>query len=349
MDQVIAHIDMDCFFCSCEIKRDPSLAGKPVIVGSTGNRGVVSAANYEARGFGVFSATPISRARELCPDGVFLPVDFRLYRKESRAIMEIFADLADDMQQVSVDEAYLELTGFSRGFNTLEDMAAHIQQRVTSESGLTCSVGIAESRIVAKIASDYRKPAGITVVRDAKGFLAPLPITKIPGIGKVSSRQYYARGIKTIGDLSRYSRFQILEMFGKHSVQYYDLALGEDRSGIVHRDCVKSVSRERTFPEDNNDRQALKQKLEELCHMVHKDLKGQGFRTVSIKLRNSDFSTMTRDRSLGRTSYSAEDILWSAGSLFEENYMGTDIRLIGVRVSNLSAETSVQKTLLSYL
>lgn len=340
---------MDCFFCACEVKKDQTLAGKPVIVGGTGNRGVVSAANYEARAFGVFSATPIGKARTLCPNGVFLPVDFGLYRMESRRIMEIFAEIADDMQQVSVDEAYLELTSFSKGFKNIEEMAEYIHRRVKDESDLTCSIGIAESKVVAKIASDFKKPAGITIVRNPRSFLAPLAITKIPGIGKVSSRQYYAKGVKTIGDLTKFSRFQMIDNFGMHSVRYHDVALGLDSSGVTHRQGVKSVSRERTFAEDNNDRQALKEKLAALSIMVHKDLKGKGFRTVSIKLRNSDFSTITRDRSLGRISHSIDDINYISDLLFEENYQDTDIRLIGVKVSNLSSSRTVQTTLLSYL
>jgi len=329
---MIAHVDMDCFFCACEVKRKPALKGKPVIVGSTGDRGVVSAANYEAREFGVYSATPISIAREICPDGVFLPVDFRYYRQMSAEIMEILDDMSEDMEQVSVDEAYLELGEI--GFSEAQRKALKIQKAVLESTGLTCSIGVSVSRVVAKIASDYKKPAGITVVEDMRSFLAPLRIEKIPGIGRVAKQRYNESGIKLIGDLAELSESGAVALLGEHSLYFRRIALGLDESGIVHRGERKSVSRERTFAQDEKDKGRLIDSLMGISFLAHRDLGKKSFRTVSVKIRYSDFTTLTRDRSVAMDNRLVT-VQTVARELFEANYNGSKVRLLGVKLSSL--------------
>jgi len=336
---------MDCFYCSCELKRRPGLEGFPVVVGSTGYRGVASAANYEARKFGVYSATPVSEARRLCPRAVFLPVDMQYYKSESRNVMSILERFAGDIQQVSIDEAYLDLTDVSKGFSSLEEMTTYIQTVILIETGLGCSIGVAESKVVSKIASDFKKPFGITVVRDVKAFLDPLPIDALPGIGKVTKKNYLKNGVHTIGDLARMEKFTVLDRFRIHGVRYQNIALGLDRSIIKHRGKSKSVSRERTFSEDLSDWNMIKGKLENLCRRVHLDLKDYFFKTVSIKVRYSDFSTITRDITLNTATQSEEVIRDNVSTLFDRCFSEKDIRLVGVKLSNLACGLGTQTEL----
>lgn len=344
---LVAHIDMDCFFCSCEIRRNPQFAGKPVIVGSTGERGVVSAANYEAREFGVFSATPISKARELCPEGIFLGVDKRFYLDVSKKIMDILRNISEDMQQVSIDEAYLDVTGYARSFESLEDTALSIQDSIRDGCGLSCSVGIASSKTVAKIASDFRKPGGITVVRDARDFLAPLAIEKIPGIGRKSKKRYHEHGIHTIGDLARLGRPKVVQIFGRHALFFYDISIGEERSQISSVTERKSISRETTFFPDLASKSLITDELSVISHRVFMDLGKRYFKTVGIKVRFSDFSTITRDITLPIHSRSFIDIRNHAISLLDDIPPGK-IRLLGVRLSKLISGKEVQTTLLDF-
>ena len=332
---MIAHVDMDCFFCACEIKKDPSLKGKPVLVGSTSDRGVVAAASYEARKFGVFSATPISKARALCPDGIYLGVDFKYYREQSSMVMEVLSSFGDPFLQVSVDEAYIDVTEFSKKFKTLEEMAEHMKQAVFDKTQLTCSIGVAKSRVVAKIASDFNKPNGFTIVSDAKTFLEPLSITKIPGIGKKSKEDYFSQGINTIGDLALLDEYNILQKFGKYGLYYHKIALGEDRSKIESRGEMKSSSREHTFYHDTKDIHFLEKTLFDLSTEVHSDIDGKYFKTISIKVRDSNFSTITRDFSLKTPMNTLDIIQTTIIRLFWQVYdVKKRIRLLGVKVSN---------------
>lgn len=289
MQKIIGHVDMDCFFCACEVKRTPILKGKPVMVGATGTRGVVAAANYEARKHGVFSATPIARARQLCPEGIFLPPDFHLYSKESKQVMQILSPFAGQMEQMSVDEAYLDVTETVKQFPTVQDFAEAIQKTVLEKTQLTCSVGIAPSRSVAKIASDFKKPKGITVVDDVFSFLAPLPIEKFPGIGKISKHFYHEHGIKIFHDIQCMNRFTVLETFGKYGVYVQQIAKGEIADSLHQYGPQKSVSREVTFMEDCSKKESLLSCLKELCQEVYDDLGAKSYRTVSLKLRFADF------------------------------------------------------------
>lgn len=346
MDRIIAHLDMDCFFCQCEIKRKPELAEKAVIVGSTGERGVVSAANYEARRFGVYSATPISRARMLCPNGVFLPVDKRLYSEESSNIMENLALVVDEMEQVSIDEAYLDITTLASEKGSMEEAAGYLQSIVRDASGMSCSVGVSNSRTVSKIASDYRKPGGITVVRDAKEFLKELDIGKIPGIGKVTKQRFVAKNINTIGELAKMDKFRLMDDFGMHGVALQNVARGLDRTGLSRRDKAKSYSREDTFYEDVSSYSVLMDNLMAIAERVVKDLSHYYFRTVSIKIRYSDFRTITRDYSFKTPQNSIEAVRNSSKELFEIHYeRGKSVRLIGIKLSNITGGREKQLTL----
>jgi nucleotidyltransferase/DNA polymerase involved in DNA repair len=366
--QIIAHIDMDCFYCSCELKRNSKLKGKPVMVGGTEGRGVVSAANYEARKFGVFSATAVAKAKKLCPEGIFIYPDRKYYVQESKQIMKVFAEFTDLISQVSIDEAYLNLTKYSKKFDNLKNMAKKIQDAVVKNTQLTCSIGVAESRIVAKIASDYKKPAGITIVDDQKEFLAPLVIEKIPGIGKVAKEHYNNNGIYKIGDLAKLDKFEVLEKFGKHGIQFYNVAKGLDFSQIKVRKSVKSISREDTFRKDLFNSNHIRDKIIALSLRVHKDLKKREFKTVSIKIKYSDFSVITRDFTVRVPTSSLHIIEENALKLFnnvieeekakendekikrmfENNLMLKPIRLIGVKLSNLSRNKDKQMTLDKY-
>ncbi len=336
MRRVIAHIDMDCFFCACEVKKDPSLKGKAVIVGSTGNRGVVSAASYEARKYGVFSAIPISTARRQCPDGVFLPVDKDLYREESANVMSILSRFSDTMRQMSVDEAFLDLTEMSKGFKSLEAMAGHIKKTLETETGLSCSIGVADSTIVAKIASDHNKPSGITVVHDTARFLEDLPISKVPGIGKLSEESYQDKGIEHVGDFKKKSNAELYQHFGASGLFYKRLALGEFSNTIEQDGPRKSVSRETTLEKDTHNIIELEKEIMKLCKEVHEDLEGGFFKTVSIKIRYSDFSTMTRDQSFKTPSNSIDSVSDTALALFRRTITSkTDVRLLGVKLGNI--------------
>lgn len=350
MPRVIAHIDMDCFFCACEVKRNPLLRGRPLIVGATSKRGVVCTASYEARRYGVHSALPISIARQRCPQGIYLPVDGRRYREESKAVMRLFARIADDMERVSIDEAYLDLTTFSEQFSSLIRMGSYIQKLVQKTTELSCSIGIAHDRTVAKIASDFKKPAGITVVQDPKAFLSPLPIEKIPGIGKQAKQYYHNSRVHTIGDLIMLDRFSVLDRFGMQGVRYQQIATGEIMRGVTHRAQAKSVSREQTFIEDrepNDVRPAIMQ----LCDRVRTDLPPYYFKTVSIKVRYSDFSTKTRDFTLTTATDASNVIREKALRLFERLVEGDQeerIRLVGIRLTGLVEGCGRQQQLLAY-
>ncbi len=338
----IAHVDMDCFYCACEESRDHSLKGKPVIVGATGDRGVVSAANYEARKYGVFSATPISKARRLCPDGIYLAPDWQLYDTLSHKVMRVLLRFSKEIVQVSIDEAYLEISADNDAYET----ALKIQKAVLAQTGLSCSIGIASSKMIAKIATDFKKPHGITLVQDPVDFLSPLAIEKIPGIGKVSKNYYHQCGIHTIGDLIAMDRFKVIDSFGMYGVRLQQIAKGEIIELLQQYGPQKSVSRERTFYSDVSEQDLLHKTLTEICKEVHEDLDIAEFKTVSLKLRYADFTTITREISLHGHTHSLAMITRCVQELFS-NHMDPQksIRLLGVKLSNLLYENAQQTSL----
>lgn len=350
--RIILHLDMDSFYASVEIRKRPELAGKPVIIGADPKhgkgRGVVSTCSYKAREFGVRSAMPISHAYALCPQAVYLPPDFPEYIQASADVMAILRIPGYPFEQVSIDEAFLDVT--SRGsYPEAEKLARHLKERIRNELGLTCSVGIGPSKLVAKIASDFRKPDGLTIIppEDVTGFLAPLPVRKIPGIGQKSESELFGLGIKTIGDLASINVQVLLARFGKWGVGLQELALGNDGGVVAERDGPRSVSRETTFEEDTDDIQMLGNTMDGLARDVHRALRQEGlrFRTVTVKVRYTGFVTRTKARSVSHFTDDIRTIGTLGQSLLRELIGEQKIRLVGLRLSGFETRDSHQQTL----
>ena len=341
-DRIVMHVDMDSFFASIEVRRDPSLAGRPVIVGADpkggAGRGVVSTCSYEARRYGVHSGMPISRAFDLCPHGVYLPVDRNLYVRTSADIMAILSRHAGRIEQVSIDEAYLDVSD-AGGFPAAEALAAAIKQEVRETVGITCSVGVAPGKAVAKIASDYKKPDGLTVVRpeEVAGFLAPLPVEKIPGVGRKTGEDLRQMGIGTIGDLAGHDIQALIARLGRSGISMHRLARGIDEAEVQGREGSKSIARETTFDADTADPDMLSGVVADLADDVAGTLAAAGLRcrTVTVKVRYRGFETHTRSRTLPRFTADPEAIHRAASALLLPFLNGRPVRLIGVRLSTL--------------
>jgi DNA polymerase-4 len=337
--RVVAHLDFDAFFAAVEENRDPSLRGKPVIVGG-GERGVVATANYAARRYGVHSAMPLCTARRLCPHGVYLEGHYRLYREYSQRLMAMLGEYSPLVEQMSLDEAYVDLTGTDRLFGPPVRTARLIQQRVVDELGLTISVGVGTNKLVAKVASDHRKPAGFTVVRPGEeaAFLAPLPVARLPGVGPALLSQLRDRGVATIGDLAKVPLRLLRLSFGEWGELLAHRAWGEDVRPVVPCEEVKSISREHTFDEDVSDVGMLESTLvaltEDVCRRLrHKRLEA---RTVTVKIRYSDFVTHTCSHTLTRPLDVDEVFFREVLTLFRQGRRRRyRLRLVGVGLSNL--------------
>ena len=352
MSRIILHVDMDSFYASVEQHRDQSLKGRPVVVGSdpkggTG-RGVVSTCSYEAREFGIHSGMPISRAYKLCPDAVFLRVDMQLYKEVSCRVMEILRSKADRFQQVSVDEAYLDISEKVSDHQMAVKVAQEIKAQIRAQEGLTCSIGIAPTRSAAKIASDLDKPDGLIVVKPDRvaGFLEPLEVRRLQGIGRKNEEILQGMGIRTIGQLARFDRDKLVDVFGKWGAGMHLLAQGVDDSEVEERGVTRSVSREHTFDVDTGDTALLYGALDNIAGLVHKSLqkKGFSFRTVSVKVRQEDFTTFTRARTLDHDTRDPDIIRQVSGELATEFFDGRKIRLLGIRLSNLGRNKLRQTT-----
>lgn len=354
--RIILHIDMDSFFASVEVREHPELAGRPVIVGADPRggkgRGVVSTSSYEARKFGVHSAMPISRAYQLCPEGVFIPPHFPLYRQASRAVMQILSRYADRVEQVSIDEAYLDLSGLA-SFEAARRVAEGVKAEIREKEGLTCSIGIASGRVIAKIAAGSAKPDGLTIVPPdfAAAFLAPLPVEKIPGIGKKTAWILQGMGISTIGDLAGADVQRLIGRFGRSAAGLQRLARGGDESGLREFQESRSVSREVTFGEDTDDMAALLATLEELSRDLFAAITEEkmAFRTVTVKIRYHDFFTRTKARSTELYRRDLRTILSLSRELFTELYNGEKVRLLGLRLSSLKGDETGQKKIDEFL
>jgi len=354
--RIIMHVDMDSFFASIEVRRDPSLAGRPVIVGADpkggAGRGVVSTCSYEARRYGVHSGMPISRAFDLCPHGVYLPVNRPLYVRVSEEIMAILSQHAGRIEQVSIDEAYLDVSD-AGSFPAAKALAAAIKQEIREETGLTCSVGVAPGKAVAKIASDYQKPDGLTVVcpDEVAEFLAPLPVEKIPGIGKKAGESLRQMGVRTIGDVAARDIQEIVARLGRPGVRVHRLARGIDDGEVQGREGCKSVSRETTFEADTADPSILAGTLAELADAVAEILAADGLRcrTVTVKVRYRGFDTHTRSRTLPRFTADPGVIRRAASALLLPFLNGTDVRLLGVRLSTLEGGRTQQASIDEFL
>jgi DNA polymerase IV (DinB-like DNA polymerase) len=350
--RIILHLDMDSFYASVEMQKRPEIRGKPVVIGADPKngkgRGVVATCSYEARAFGIRSAMPISQAFSLCPYAVFLPPDFSLYARTSSEIMTCLRGYGFPVQQVSIDEAFLDLSSLG-SFSAAGGLAREIKTSIRIATGLSCSGGIAPTKIVAKIASDFQKPGGLTVVEEgqAASFLAPLPIRKIPGIGKKSEQELNGIGIRSIGDLAAYDVQKLIARFGRGGIALHEIALGIDDSEVKERDGMKSVSRETTFEQDTDDLATLVVVMDSLVEDVHRDLVGEElrFRTVTVKIRYEGFVTKTRAKTLMHYTDSKRMLCSSAQDLLRILWGGSRIRLIGLRVSSLEKNDACQTTL----
>ncbi|MBA1341037.1 MAG: DNA polymerase IV [ANME-2 cluster archaeon] len=357
MSRIILHVDMDSYYASVEQRRAPSLKGLPVVVGSdpkSGNgRGVVSTCSYEAREFGIHSGMPISLAYKLCPDAVYLRVNMQLYKEVSHRVMEILRSKAIRFQQVSVDEAFLDISEEVVDYKGAVKVAQEIKVQIKEQEGLTCSIGIAPTRSAAKIASDLDKPDGLTVVEPDRvaGFLEPLEVRRLQGIGRKNEEILQGLGIRTIGQLARFDRDKLVDVFGKWGTGMYLLAQGVDDSEVEERGVTKSVSREHTFDVDTGDSIVLYGALDNIAGLVHKSLhkKGFSFRTVSVKVRQADFTTFTRARTLDHDTRDPDTIRQVSGELAREFFDGRKIRLLGIRLSNLGKNKLRQTTLEDFI
>jgi len=353
MERIILHVDMDSFYASVEQRENPSYKGQPVVVGSDPKgghgRGVVSTCSYEARKFGIHSGMPISRAYKLCPDAVFLPVNMALYKEVSRSIMEILHSFADKFQQVSVDEAYLDVSEGAGSLQEAVKIAGIIKAQVMERERLTCSIGIAPNRTAAKIASDLNKPDGLTVVEPGRvaEFFKPLEVRRLPGIGSKNEEILTSMDIGTIGQLARCEQDLLVRIFGKWGARMHQLAHGIDPSEVAEMTESKSVSKEHTFQVDTSDAVELYVSLDSIAERVHRALMQQvfSFRTISVKVRQEDFTTFSRARTLDIYTRDLDIIKRESRELSLEFFDGRKIRLLGIKLSNLSKSRMIQTTL----
>lgn len=339
--QWIVHLDMDAFFASVEQLDDPGLRGKAVIIGG-GDRGVVSTASYEARTYGIHSAMPMFQARRLCPDGVFLRGRMHRYKEKSLEVMAVLQSFSPLVEQASVDEAYLDATGLERIFGTAEEMAVCLQKEVLAQTGLTCSLGLAPVKFLAKIASDMQKPSGLTILshQDIPAFLQKLPIGKIPGVGKQMLKKLELLGVRYAADVTRFPASFWQERMGKAGQVLYDRGRGIDPRKIDPCREPKSESAENTFAKDTGDREILASWLLSQAERVGKSLRKQGLagRTITLKLKYADFTQHTRSRTLKEHTNSTRVIYETALELLAESKLQKPLRLIGVGVSQFGKD-----------
>jgi len=336
----ILHCDLDAFFASVEQRDDPALRGRPVVVGGTGTRGVVAAASYEARRFGIRSAMPTAQARRACPDAVFLAPRFDAYGAASRAVMEIFRAVTPLVEPISLDEAFLDVRGARRRLGTGPEIGAAIRARVRDETGLTVSVGVATTKFLAKLASDRAKPDGLLVVAPGTelAFLHPLPVECLWGVGPATHARLARFGVRTVGDLAALGEPALVAALGEsHGRHLHALAHNVDERAVEPQRALKSVGHEETFPVDHRDRAVLGRELVRLADRTGTRLRATGLRarTVQLKVRFADFSTITRSRTLGRATDSTAEILATARDLLDALDVSPGIRLLGVSVQQL--------------
>jgi DNA polymerase-4 len=340
----ILHCDMDSFFAAVEMRDDPSLRGKPVVVGGDPRgRGVVAAASYEVRKYGVHSAMPAARAIQLCPHAVFLKPDFRRYREESGEIFEIFRRFTPLVQPVSIDEAYLDVTEHLAPWGSATRVAQEIRRRVREERRLTVSIGVAPNKLVAKIASDFHKPDGLTVVHPHKveAFLAQLPVRKLRGVGPRTEEALAELGIETVEDLRRFSRDELTRRFGRHGGILYEFARGIDERAVVTHRERKSLGHENTYREDLRGLDRMDAEMDRFADEVARGLRQRELlaSTFTVKVRYGDFTTVTRSKTLPAPTAEAGTIARVARELLRKtDAPRLPVRLLGVTASGLSGD-----------
>ena len=352
LPRVIFHVDLDAFYASVEERENPSLRGLPVIIGSDPKngkgRGVVVACSYVARKRGLRSGQPISRAYRLCPEGVYIRPNLALYGEVSADVMDRIRKYADRFEQVSIDEAFLDVTKSCLPYGGPVELAKKIKADVKESEGLTCSIGIAPNKSTAKIASDFQKPDGLTYVEPdhVKEFLAPLAVSKISGIGKKTEPRLNQLGIKTIGDLANYPPRSLYKQFGKSAVWLWAIATGEEQVEVQENYVMKSIGAEHTFDVDTADWATVDHELADLVDFVHKRLieAQMTFRTVGLKIRFTGFATYTREKTLRFATAEKQPIIDTIQALVLEFRTYTKkVRLVGVRLSGLTARAGESK------
>jgi DNA polymerase-4 len=336
----ILHVDLDAFYASVEQREDPSLVGRPVIVGGLGGRGVVAAASYEARAYGVYSATPMGRARRACPNGVFLAPRFDLYRDVSTDVMRILRSYTPLVEPISLDEAFLDVAGVRRIHGSGPDIARAIRARVKAETRLAISVGVATTKLLAKLSSDLAKPDGLLVVEPGTelGVLHPLPVRRLWGVGPATERRLATLGVETVGDLAAIPEDTLVRTLGNASGHHlHALAWNRDERPVVPDQDVKSIGHEQTFPTDLHDHAALEHQLVGLADGVASRLRAAhaAARTVQLKVRFGDFTTITRSRTLAQPTDLAADVGRVARELLGSLEVGRGVRLLGISAQQL--------------
>ena len=340
-NRTILHVDLDAFFAAVEQRDHPELRGKPVIVGGGGphDRGVVSTASYEARAFGVHSAMSLREAGRRCPTGIFVPVDGAKYQAASKDVMAVLRRFTPLVEPISIDEAFLDVTGSRILFGDGEAIGKRIKDEVRSSVELTISVGVATTKLVAKIASDLRKPDGLVVVQpgDEATFLAPLEISRLWGVGEKSAAALREYGVRTIGDLAVLPDDLLIRRFGKHGASLAQRARGMDDDPVGDRDAAKSIGHEHTFDVDTSDREVIERTLLGMSEGVAGRLRDSGVRasTITVKIRDTTFRTITRQRTLPEPTDLTDPIFRTALELARPEVRGLRIRLLGVTASGL--------------
>ena len=340
----IIHLDMDAFFASVEQRDNPALIGKPVVVGgSPKSRGVVCTCSYEARVFGIHSAMPCSKAYQLCPQAIFVPVRMDAYKEASLQIREIFQEYTELVEPLSLDEAFLDVTHNKMGILSASIIAQQIQQKIFERTGLTASAGVSFNKFIAKIASDYRKPNGITVIPPGKelDFLDPLPVRKFFGVGKVTEQKMIAAGIEYGADMRNQTKSKLIQLFGNSGDHYYNLCRGIDFRAVRNDRTRKSIGRESTLREDTDDVVYITDLLGRLSDEVVTTIKNTNKHghTVTLKVKYSDFKTITRSKSYDEVINSRNQIMSAVDELLKKTEVGARaIRLIGVTIGNFDED-----------
>lgn len=335
----IIHVDMDAFYASVEQRDDPQLRGLPVVVAWRGKRSVVCAASYEARKFGVRSAMPAVTAERICPNAIFLPPDFTRYRAVSKSVREIFLRHTDLVEPLSLDEAYLDVTQNKTGIASATQVARTIRQQIREELNLSGSAGVAANKFLAKIASDWRKPDGLFVIKpsDAIDFLTPLAVERLPGVGKVTAQRLAALGVKTVGGIRNIDPSVLQNHFGRFGMRLHELALGIDNNAVEPNRPTQSISAEDTFESDVllNETDATIRRLAERVWQASKK-ESRIARTIVLKLKTAEFSILTRSHTSAAPISSSEELIIIALGLRERVQMGKNqkFRLVGVGLSN---------------
>jgi len=347
---MILHIDMDAFYASVEQLDNPRLKGQCVIVGGTSGRGVVSAASYEARAYGVHSAMPVFQARQKCPEGIFIPPRMRRYQEISAQVMTILSTVSPLMEPVSIDEAFIDVSGCERTQGTAETIARRLKREIHEHVRLTCSVGAAPLRFLAKIASDMDKPDGMTIIhpREVTNFISTLPIQKVPGVGKKALQSLNEIDITCLGQVNRVSKQTLERRLGKFGLRLIELASGNDKTPVTPARERKSISSECTLAKDTRNIDQLKKIILGQSQTVAGGLRKKSFRarTITLKIKHLDFKQFTRSLTLATPTQSSEIVYQTAVRLLERYHLKHEIRLIGVGASGLiSAHAPLQTDL----